>query len=140
MKGLKFPILLAGVLLASAAVPLAQGTTNESTQTIRRIAALERKMRAVQASVTRLNADMACLKFRAAPVAAYGDPPAEGFVYSAENGARVFTTTALDIADEGDTPDLIVPAINPECVATRAAQGRPAGRTSSRVKLLRYVR
>jgi hypothetical protein len=130
VSNVKWFLAVVAVALASAAVPIAQGTSDSVptrlTAVEKKVTKLQRDMRTMQATVTLLRG---CIT--AAPISAYGGLDTEGYLYrnTAEN--REFLTSALDITDQGDQPDAIMATLKPECVSqARAATSANATRAS----------
>lgn len=80
-------------------------------------AALQSAVTAVQSSVGSLNT---CLKYKVMPVTSY-----DGYVYTADGGKTLGVTTALDVTEQGQTPQGYAAMVNPSCVGTSFVM-RPA--------------
>ena len=136
----KYVLVLCAVAAVAAAVPIAQGTSDKTPTA--RIAALEAKVTRLQKQVSTLGAVAGCLTFQFAGVTQY---PAdtnvvsqgEGYLYRRMSDQAVVVTTALDYQTQGQTPDLIVAAVNPKCV-TPAAKVRAASGATARHPLVLY--
>ena len=125
MSRLKFLLALAAVALVTAAVPIAQGTSDSVPS---RLTAAEKKIAKLQKDVVALRTRVACFD-RLVPLSSYGGLETEGFVYRNTAESREFLTSALDVTEQGDEPDVIVAAVNPQCVTQAYAR---AARTSNR--------
>jgi len=73
-------------------------------------AALQSALTAVQSSVGGLNS---CLRYRVMPITDY-----DGYVYTTDGGKTLGVTTALDITEQGQTPQGYAAIVNPTCVGT----------------------
>jgi hypothetical protein len=122
---IKLVLVVAAVVLVSAAVPVAQGTSDSIPS---RLTAVERK-------VTRLQRDMATAQrtltflqgcITAVRITTYGGLATEGYVYRNTAEGREFLTSALDFTDEGDQPSAIMATLKPECASQALARGASA--------------
>ena len=137
MNNVKWFLAVVAVALVSAAVPIAQGTSETIPSRLRavelKVTKLQRDVQTMQTTVTFLRG---C--FTAAPITSYGGSDTDGYVYrnTAEN--REFLTSALDVTDQGDTPDAIMATLKSECVSqARAASAAPARRGHRAIPTLR---
>jgi hypothetical protein len=136
MKRLRYPLGLLACLLVSAAVPLAYGgsTTNHAV-TPAQLKALAKRVTKLEKEMNNVNALGACITKAFAPISVYGVPPGEGYVYS-QNGTT-FPTTAVDITNEGDSPDAILVTMNPSCISSsRSTSGHVSLRRASGARIL----
>jgi hypothetical protein len=145
MKRLKYPLGLAVCLLVSAAVPIAHGTTDSSMNTISRLTAVEKKVATLQKQMKTLQGLASCVTFGVAAVTAYGDQTngTNGYVY--QDNAKAppqYLVTGLDFTENGGgDPDVLVPALNPQCVSTyRAPAGHGVRRVSPQAVHLLHFR
>ena len=131
MSNVKWMFAVVAVALTSAAVPIAQGTSDSIpsrlTAVERKITKLQRDLRTTQTTVTFLRGCIA-----AAPISAYGGLETEGYVYRNTAESREFLTSALDLTAQGDQPDAIMATLKPECVtaALRGASAEAANRAN----------
>jgi hypothetical protein len=136
----KYVLVLCAVAAVVAAVPIAQGTSDKTPTA--RIAALEAKVTKLQKQVSTLGAVAGCLTFKFAGVTQYPAEPTvvqqgEGYLYRRVSDQATVVTTALDYQTQGQTPDLIVAAVNPQCVQP-AARARAASGAAARRPLVLY--
>ncbi len=141
MGTIKLVLVVAAVVLVSATVPIAQGTSDTIPS---RLTAVERKVRTLQRDLTATRTQLTVLRgcIVAAPVTTYGGLATEGFVYRNTAEGREFLTSALDFTDEGDQPSAIMATLKPECVTAAMARGtsavgnrKPAARSIPTMKL-----
>jgi hypothetical protein len=131
VNNVKWFVAVVAVALVSAAVPIAQGTSESIPTRLKsvelKITKLQRDVRTMQTTVTFLRG---CIT--AAPISSYGGLDTEGYVYrnTAEN--REFLTSALDVTEQGDQPDAIMATLKSECVSQARAASAAAGKRGSR--------
>jgi prophage DNA circulation protein len=158
MKQFRHLLLLIALVAVAVAVPIAQGTTAAKdprvTKLIKQVNALKGQVTSLQSDVSSLKNDVAtlqqgattvqnglsalqsCVKYKAMPVADYGNGSTEGYVYARNSGADIILTSALDVTPQGATPQAYLAEVNPSCVSaatrsTAAASGRSAQRIPS---------
>ena len=134
MTRLKFVLALAAVALITAAVPIAQGTSDSVPSRLaaaeRRIAKLQKDVTAMRKTVTDMAALVGCLD-RPIAVTSYGGNPTDGYVFRDTAQNREFLTSALDVTEEGDEPHAVLAGVNPRCV-TQALSRAPSARGDRR--------
>jgi prophage DNA circulation protein len=153
MKHGRYLLLLIALAAIAVAVPIAQGTTAAKdprvTKLIKQVNVLKGQVASLQSDVSTLKNDVAtvqqtattvqnglttlqgCVKYKALPVADYGNGSTEGYVYAKNSGADILLTSALDVTPQGTTPQAYLAEVNPSCVSaavrsTAAASGRTA--------------
>jgi hypothetical protein len=90
----------------------------------RRVAALERKVNALQRAVRRAQAQLACTN-RVVGVSQFGDPNGT-FGYAYRNpDASAFFTTALDLTDQGQRATFSVPIVLERCIGSAFRRAKP---------------
>ena len=89
-------------------------------------ATLQTAISTLQSSVGSLTTGLQCVRYRVLPVSRY-----RGYLYSSD-GQNAFLTTALDVTDQGQTPNAYAALVNPTCV-TAALALRPASVERSHV-------
>ena len=114
--------LLVAIVVLSFSVPLALGARYVQSGTPQRLAALEKKVRILQASVATIKLRLACVS-KAASITSYGVPSSnEGYLYQRPTATpSQFPTTALDFTLQGDKADALVAVVDPKCVTTTAS-------------------
>ena len=127
MSNVKWFLVVVAVALTSAAVPIAQGTSDSVPS---RLTAVERKVTKLRTDLTTLQRTVILLRgcITAVPVTSYGTET-EGFVYRSPTEGE-FLTSALDVTDQGDQPSAIMATLKPECVT--AALSRSGSAVGSR--------
>jgi hypothetical protein len=139
MRQAKYPWLLFMLALAAIAVPIAQGTSAAKDP---RVPGLVKKVAALQSSVATLKGDVTSLKgdvstlqgslatlqkqadalttkancIGAQPTVLRGQGASEGYVYTPNNGTDFALVTAFDATRQGETPQLLMATVNPQCV------------------------
>jgi prefoldin subunit 5 len=97
-----------------AAVKGTLGTTQQGVAALQSGAsALQSTVAGLQSAVGSLNT---CLRYGAMPVARYN-----GYVYTTNGGTTLYTTSALDSVDAGQTPSSYLARVNPSCVSSAFA-------------------
>jgi cell division protein FtsB len=124
MKKLTALVALALLTIAGSQFVATGGAAQERTIKSR-VAALERKVRGLQATTSSLKKRTSNLEvfggclLSSAPIAA---ARYTGYVYTPDNGVTYGVTTALDATDAGDTPQAYIVTINPSCLGSSAAK------------------
>jgi hypothetical protein len=114
-------VVLTMILVPSAvAVNSSIGTRVSALE--RKVAALQRTVGAMNQQQTELAAFANCIRTApTVPVNRYGQPSSgNGFMYADIPRDVIFVTTALDVADPGDTVGARLAAVNPQCVTAAA--------------------
>jgi hypothetical protein len=127
VSNVKWFLAVVAVALASAAVPIAQGTSDSVPS---RLTAVERKVTKLRTDLTTLQRTVVLLRgcITAVPITTYGGNETEGFVYRNTAEGREFLTSALDFTDQGVQPSAIMATLKPECVtAAFSRSGSVAG-------------
>jgi hypothetical protein len=121
----KWLLVVVAVALTSAAVPIAQGTSETIPS---RLTAVERKVTKLRADLTTTQRTVTLLRgcITAVAITTYGGSETEGFVYRNTAESREFLTSALDFTDEGDQASAIIATLKPECVAQALSRGGSA--------------
>jgi hypothetical protein len=106
------------------------------------IAKLTASIDGVNGAVNTAASAVKCLTFGIVPIGRYGGgstPVPFGYLYTSDNGANVFLTSALDMVPSGETPGAYVAAVNPTCVKTTSAAraASPVERDSQPIALMR---
>ncbi len=110
------------VAVVLAVVVPAQGTPSATIQ--QRVAALEKKVRTLQASNKKLNEGLACIG-RTVGLSIYGTPAQNaGYVYQNPDRTTVLAT-AIDFTPQGQRPNVFVPIVDQECVGRGIVLVRP---------------
>jgi hypothetical protein len=130
LTNLKVLVAVVAVALVSAAVPIAQGTSDSIPS---RLTAVERKVRKLQTDLATTQRTVAALRgcITAVAISDYGGLETEGYVYRNTGENREFLTSALDVTDQGDQPDAIMATLRPECV-TQALSRTPSAKADRR--------
>ena len=149
-----YPLLLAGLVVVAIVAPMAQGTGSADRVSAlekkvkaltTRVATLESQAAATKGDVASAKGDIAtvqgkvtaletggaalqsavsgltsCLKYKVMPITEY-----DGYVYTTDGGKTLSVQTALDITDQGQTPQGYAAMVNPSCVGTSFVM-RPA--------------
>jgi cell division protein FtsB len=124
MKKLTALVALALLVIGASQFVATGGAAQERTIT-KRVAALEKKVRGLQATTSSLKKRTSGLEvfggclLSSAPIAA---ARYTGYVYTPDNGTTYGVTTALDATDTGDTPQAYIVTINPSCLGSAAAK------------------
>lgn len=112
--------------IAAIAIPVTQAQLPGRVSTLeRQVKTLQGQVRALTGTVTPAVQFSQCL--RSTPplgVGRYGGLNNEGYVYGSAGGTQLFLTSALDVADQGETPGAYFPTVNAQCI--RASAGRDA--------------
>ena len=132
MSGIKLLLAVVAVALASAAVPIAQGTSDSIPS---RLTAVERKVTKLRTDLNAMQRTVVFLQgcITATRITTYGGTATEGYVYRNTAEGQEFLSSAIDFTDEGDQPSAIMATLKPECVqqalrrADAAAANRRAG-------------
>ena len=109
--------LLVLVATAGLAVGLYAATAGGGQQAVTpgQFAALKKTVGSLQKQVKTLNNVIgSCLFIQAIPVARYGGST-EGYVYAKTDGSQPFLTTALDVVNQGDTPQAFAVGTSSDC-------------------------
>jgi hypothetical protein len=109
--------LLVLVATAGLAVALYATTAGGGQQAVTpgQFAALKKTVASLQKQVKTLNTVVSsCLFIQAIPVARYGTQ-SEGYVYAKADGSSAFLTTALDVVNQGDTPQAFAVGTSSDC-------------------------
>ena len=141
MGTIKLVLAVSAVVLVSAAVPIAQGTSDSIPS---RLTAVERKVTRLQRDLATTRQTITVLRgcITAVRITTYGGLETEGYLYRNTAEGREFLTSALDFTDEGDQPSAIMATLKPECVTAAMARGtsavgnrKPAARSIPTMKL-----
>jgi hypothetical protein len=118
MKKLIALVATALIVIAASQLVTTVGATGKAT-IARRVAALERKVRTLQAR-------SACLK-QVIPMTQYGNPTAgQGYYYTNDGGTTVFLTTGVDVTQSGQAPGAYIAVVESRCVTGSKPAFRPA--------------
>jgi type II secretory pathway pseudopilin PulG len=129
----RYAVLVAFAVLAIA-VPFAQSSPSGTPQ---RLAKLEKQVRVLRAQMKTVRLQVACIN-GVAGVTSYGVPSnSEGYVYRkpASPTPTDIVTTGVDFTQQGETPQVLVAAVNPKCVTTRSSYSAGARKRSSGTKV-----
>jgi hypothetical protein len=122
-------VAILAAALAAFAIYTVTAPAGQEAVSPKRVAALEKKVATMQRQLKCINSVVG--------VSLFGDPNGTaGYVYKQPDGSLI-ATTALDLAEQGQTPSFYVPRVNGSCVSgsafklklaapTRAA--KPTGR------------
>jgi hypothetical protein len=116
--------LLVLVATAGLAVGLYAATAGGGQQAVTpgQFAALKKSVASLQKQVKTLNTVVSsCLFIQAIPVAQYGNNQSEGYVYAKTDGSQPFLTTALDVVNQGDTPQAYAVGTSSDCASSMNA-------------------
>lgn len=105
--------------LASAAAPDSSGASLQ-----KRVAALEKKNKALTKKVNNLALTLSCLTYQPVPLTAYGSGDGSFGYYFDNDGAgsgTAFYTSGLDFTGTGDTVHAWVAGVDPACISARRA-------------------
>ena len=108
------------VLAAGAAAVALYATTAPAGQqavTPAQFSALSKKVTTLQKDVKGLKTALAC--FSALGIAEFGDGTNSGFHYKQPDNSEILTT-AIDVVAQGEQPQALVAAIDPQCVQQAA--------------------
>jgi hypothetical protein len=132
----RYAVLVAFAVLAIA-VPFAQSSPSGTPQ---RLAKLEKQVRVLRAQMKTVRLQVACIN-GVAGVTSYGVPSnSEGYKYQrAGTPPSEIITTGVDFTQQGETPQVLVAAVNPKCVTARSSYSAGARKRSggTKVTLLR---
>jgi hypothetical protein len=109
--------LLVLVATAGLAVALYAATAGGGQQAVTpgQFSALKKTVVSLQKQVKTLNTVVGqCLFIQALPVARYGSST-EGYLYAKADGSAAFLTTAVDLVNQGDTPQAYVVGTSSDC-------------------------
>jgi hypothetical protein len=132
MKKLLAVIAAGLVVIAASQLVTTVAASNKSSQAsiARRVAALERKVRVLQAQERDY---LACNKY-VVPVSRVGNPAAgAGYIYTPDNGNTAYLVPAFDLTPSGVTPDVWVQEVDNSCVTSAPSHYKPAHIGASRV-------
>ena len=124
MKKLTALVALALLVIGASQFVATGGAAQDSTIKSR-VAALEKKVRALQATTSSLKKQTGDLTGFAACLASSAPISAAeytGYVYTADHGATYGETTALDATESGEAPQAYIVTINPSCLGSAAAK------------------
>jgi hypothetical protein len=112
------------VIAASQLVTTVAASNKRGQASIaRRVAALERKVKVLQAQERNY---LACNHY-VIPVTRVGNPAAgAGYVYTPDNGATAYLVPAIDLTPQGVTPDAWVQEVDSSCVTSMPSHYRPS--------------
>jgi hypothetical protein len=125
MKKLLAVIAAGLVVIAASQLVTTVAASNKSSKAsiARRVAALEKKVRVLQAQE---RSYLACNKF-VIPVSRVGNPAAgAGYIYTPDNGNTAYLVPAIDLTPEGVTPNAWVQEVDSSCVTGALSHYKPA--------------
>ena len=124
-------LVLVAVAFGAVALYAVTAPAGQQAVTPAQITAINKKITALQKQVKALNAKVTCVTYKFVPVTEYGGAPNVGFLYQQPDGS-VTPTSALDITDQGGTPDIVLSTTDPACLTAAKFTPRGAGRSAAR--------
>ena len=131
MRQAKYPWLLFVLAVAAIAVPIAQGTSSAKDPRVpalaRKVAVLQGDVAALKDDVNTLQRSLGALKKQTDALATKADcigvqgtvlrgqGANEGYIYTTNGGTDTQLSTAFDATLPGETPDLLMAVVDPQC-------------------------